>query len=115
LIKGNVVDTDKAIDGLLTFCVNPIAELLSDEINRKLYKKKAYLSRTYLKIDTTRIRNVNIKDVAGSLDILLRIGSYSIDDCLKILGMEPLETEWSKSRWMTKNYEKIGNSGEEVK
>ncbi len=87
---------------------------MADEINRKLYKKKAYLERTYLKIDTTRIKNVNIKDVAGSLDILLRIGSYSIDDCLKILGMEPLETEWSKTRWMTKNYERI-NDGEEVK
>jgi len=115
LIKGSVADTDKAVNNLLTFCINPLTELLADEINRKLYKKEAYLKRTYLKIDTTRIKNVNIKDVAGSLDILLRIGSYSIDDCLNILGMEPLETEWSKTRWMTKNYERITNDGEEVK
>src|SRR5690606_33650683 len=94
LIKGNVADMEKAVENFLTFCVNPLAELLADEINRKLYGKQAYLERTYLKIDTTRIKAVNLADVAGALDILLRIGAYSIDDCLRVLGMEPLGTEW---------------------
>jgi HK97 family phage portal protein len=107
LIKGNVVDTEKAVNNFLTFCVNPIAELLTDEINRKLYGKKAYLERTYVKLDTSRIRAVDITDVAGALDILIRIGAYSVDDCLKLLGLEPLGTEWSQARWMTKNYERI--------
>lgn len=107
LIKGNVADTEKAVENFLTFCVNPLTELLADEINRKLYGKQAYLERTYLKIDTTRIKAVNIADVAGALDILLRIGAYSIDDCLRVLGMEPLGTEWSRARWMTKNYQRV--------
>ncbi|MBB6214970.1 HK97 family phage portal protein [Anaerosolibacter carboniphilus] len=106
LLKGNVADTDKAVNNFLTFCINPLAELLADEINRKLYGKKSYLENTYLKIDTTRIKSVDISDVAGPLEILLRIGSYSIDDCLEALGMEPLNTEWSRARWMTKNYER---------
>ncbi|HHW90990.1 MAG TPA: phage portal protein [Clostridiales bacterium] len=118
LLKGNVADTDKAVNNFLTFCINPLAELLTDEINRKMYGKKNYLERTYMKLDTSNIRAVDIKDVAGALDILLRIGAYSVDDCLKYLGMEPLETEWSKARWMTKNYEPIetrfegGDNGE---
>lgn len=107
LIKGNIADTSKAVNNFLTFCVNPLAELLTDEINRKLYGKEAYLERTYVKLDTSRIRAVDITDVAGALDILLRIGAYSVDDCLKLLGLEPLETEWSQARWMTKNYERI--------
>jgi HK97 family phage portal protein len=110
LLKGDVADTDKAVNNFLTFCVNPLAELLSDEINRKQYGKENYLERTYLKIDTSRIRSVDITDIASSLDILLRIGAYSIDDCLITLGLEPLETEWSKKRWMTKNYESIEDS-----
>lgn len=107
LIKGNVADTEKAVNNFLTFCVNPLAELLTDEINRKLYGKRAYLERTYVKLDTSRIRAVDITDVAGALDILIRIGAYSVDDCLKLLGLEPLGTEWSQVRWMTKNYERI--------
>jgi len=107
LLKGNVSDTEKAVNNFLTFCVNPLAELLTDEINRKMYGKKSFLERTYMKLDTSFIKAVDIKDVANALDVLLRIGSFSIDDCLKTLGMEPLETEWSKMRWMTKNYEPI--------
>jgi len=30
-----------------------------------------------------------------------------VDDCLIALGMEPLETDWSQARWMTKNYQPI--------
>ena len=104
LLRGSVADTDKAVDNFLTFCINPLAELLTDEINRKMYGKKAYLERTYMKLDTSHIRAVNIKDIANALDVLVRIGAYSVDDCLEALGMEPLGTEWSKQRWMTRNY-----------
>ena len=107
LIKGNVADTGKVVNNLLTFCISPLTEVLEDEINRKLYRKKAYLERTYLKIDPTRIRNIDITDLASSLDILVRVGGFTIDDVLKRLGMEPLETDYSQARWMTKNYERI--------
>ncbi|WP_018249727.1 phage portal protein [Orenia marismortui] len=107
LIKGEIADIEKLIDYFLTFCINPIAELITDEINRKLYGRKDYLNRTYMKVNTSMIKAVNIKDIAGSLEILLRIGSYTVDDCLKSLGMEPIGTEWSTKRFMTKNYEEI--------
>jgi len=107
LIKSDIADTEKAVKNFLTFCINPLAELLMDEINRKLYGKRLFLERTYLRIDTTRIKSVDIKDIAGALETLLRIGAYTIDDCLKALGLEPLETEWSQTRFMTKNYETI--------
>lgn len=107
LLRGVVADTDKSVNNFLTFCVNPLAELLGDEINRKLYGKRAFLERTYCKLDTTRIKAVDIKDIAGALDILVRIGAYCVDDCLRMLGLETLNTEWSQARWMTKNYERI--------
>lgn len=110
LLKGNVADTDKAFNNFLTFCINPLAELITDEINRKLYGKKEYLNRTYIKLDTTRIKHTDIKDIAGSLDILTRIGAYTVDDSLRTLGMEPLDTDASKARWMTKNYQNIEQS-----
>lgn len=112
LLKGNVADTDKAVGNLLTFCINPLAELLTDEINRKMYGKEQYLQRTYVQLDTSRIRAVDIKDVANALDVLLRIGAYSIDDCLRIMGMEPFDTEWSRQRWMTRNYMPIDQAME---
>ena len=46
-----------------------------------------------MKLDTSPSERL-ILSVAGALDILLRIGAYSVDDCLKYLGKEPLEREW---------------------
>lgn len=107
LLKGNVQDTNNAMNNFLTFCINPISKLITDEINRKMYSKEQYLERCYVKLDTSKIKVVDLKDIANALDVLTRIGAYSVDDSLKTLGMEPLNTEWSKVRWMTKNYESI--------
>lgn len=107
LLKGDVADTADTVNNLLTFCINPLAEMIADEINRKSYRKQAYLERTYLKVDTTNIKAVDIKQIANSLDILTRIGAYCVDDSLMALGKEPLGTEWSRQRFMTKNYQPI--------
>ncbi|MCC5465550.1 phage portal protein [Pelosinus sp. Bkl1] len=121
LLRGNVADTDKALNNFLTFSINPLAELIADEVNRKLYGKTLFLQKTYMKLDTTRIKAVDIKDVANAMDILVRIGAYCIDDCLLMLGMEPLNTVESRARWMTKNYtpvtdaikgDQVGKGGE---
>lgn len=109
LLKGSVADTEKTMDSFMTFCINPLAELINDEVNRKYYGKKLFLERTYMKINTSMIRAHDIKDIAGALEILFRIGGYCIDDILKTLGMEPLNTEWSRMRFVTKNYAPVEN------
>ena len=107
ILKGEVADVEKAFNNFITYCINPLAELIEDEVNRKYYGKEAYLKNTYLKVNTSNIKAVDITDVANALDVLTRIGGYSIDDTLKKLGMEPLNTEWSRARWMTKNYQRV--------
>jgi HK97 family phage portal protein len=114
LIKGDLADTKSAMDNLMTFCINPFAELLMDEINRKYYGKKKVLARTYLKANTSMIRAHDLKDIAGALETLLRIGGFSVDDILITLGMEPLGTEWSTARFMTKNYAPIEEMFKEI-
>ena len=118
LLKGDVADTHEAMKNFLTFCINPLADMIGDEINRKMYGKRDFKRRSYVKVDTTHIRAVDIKDVAGALDILFRIGAYTIDDCLKYLGMEPLGGEIGQQRFVTKNYQPIetvidGEGGEQ--
>lgn len=118
LLKGNVADTHEAMKNFLTFCINPLADMISDEINRKMYGRRDFKKRSYVKVDTTHIRAVDIKDVANALDVLFRIGAYTIDDCLKYLGMEPIGGEVGQQRFVTKNYQPIedvidGGGGEQ--
>lgn len=107
LLKGSVADTEKALNNTLTFGINPIAELINNETNRKIYKQADYLNNTYCRLDTSNIQAVDIKDVANALDVLVRIGAFTVDDCLNYLGKEKLNTDWSDVRFMTKNYTPI--------
>lgn len=107
ILKGQVADSGDAFNNFITYCINPLAELIEDEVNRKYYGKDAYLNNTFLKIDTTNTKAVDITSVANALDVLTRIGAYSIDDSLKKLGMEPIGGEVGSARFMTKNYQKI--------
>lgn len=111
LLKGNIADTNNAINNLLMFCINPLAKLIYDEINMKFYKKNDYLARTYMKIDTSRIRVTTLKDIAYALDILTRNGINEVDDNLIALGREPIGGKIGRQRYITKNYEKISEGG----
>lgn len=109
LLKGDIADTESMVNNFLTFCIKPIAEDISDEINRKMYGKERYIERTYMKLDTSRIKVVNIKDIASSLDILTRIGANTINDSLRTLDREQINESWANERFMTKNYELVKN------
>ncbi|WP_420972145.1 phage portal protein [Bacillus thuringiensis] len=115
ILKGDVADIEKQMDSFLAFCINPIAELIQDEFNRKMYSKEEYIERTYLKIDTTKIKVVDITKLATALDKLFAIGGLSINDILIILGREPIEEEWANKRFVTKNYQEADSleGGEE--
>lgn len=105
LLKGDVADIEKQMDAFLLFCIKPIAELIQDEFNRKMYTKEEYLKRTYLKVDTNNLKVVDITQLATAADKLFAIGGLSINDILTMLGKEPIGEEWANKRYVTKNYQ----------
>ncbi|UII56705.1 phage portal protein [Cytobacillus spongiae] len=107
LLRGDIADIEKLIDGFLMFCIKPIAKLLEDEINRKMYEKSDYLKRTYMKVDTSQLKIVDITQLATAVDKLFAVGGLCIDDILIMLGKEPQNTEWSQKRFVTKNYQDV--------
>lgn len=107
LLKGDTVDTKDAVNNFLTFCINPIAKLISEELNRKMYGYSEYSKSTYVTVDTSRIKAVDVKDIANSLELLTRTGSNTIDDNLRALGREPIGGDIGSMRFVTKNLEWI--------
>ena len=113
ILKGDTVDTKDALNNFLTFCINPIAKLITDEINRKMYGYELYKERTYAKLDTSNIKAVDLRDVANSIDLLNRNAALTIDDILRILGKEPLGGDIGQMRFITKNLEALDKVLEE--
>ncbi len=109
LLKGDTVDTKDAVNNFLTFCINPIAKLITDEINRKMYGAGNYIKNTYAKLDTTKIKAVDLRDIANSIDLLNRNAALTIDDILRTLGKEPIGGDVGAMRFVTKNLELLDN------
>ena len=105
LLKGSANDLESTVDRFIKFGVEPFCEMIEDEINRKFYSKTAYLNNSYVAIDTSRLKTTNLSQLAGVVDVLTRNGVNNIDENRKLLGMEPLRTEESQKRRITKNYE----------
>ncbi len=109
LLKGDTVDTKDAVNNFLTFCIVPLAELIENELNRKLYEYNNYKNKTYVKLDASKIKVVDLRDIANSIDLLVRNGAFTIDDTLKTLGLHPIGGNIGGLRVMTKNNESIEN------
>ena len=107
LIRGDVQDTSKAIDHFLTFCIDPLVDMLQEEINRKRNGYQGFSRGTYHKIDTTGIKHIDLFDVATSIDKLIGSGVFCINDILIAVGKEAINEDWAKQHFITKNYETV--------
>lgn len=107
LLKGDVQDTSKAIDQLLTFCIDPLCDMIQEEINRKRNGYEGFSKGTYLKIDTKCIKHVDLLSVATAIDKLIASGCFTINDIRKAVGDEPINEKWADQHWITKNYETV--------
>lgn len=107
LLKGDLADIEKQVDSFLMFCIKPIANLLNAEFNRKIFRKEEYLERSYIKVDTSKIKILDIVNLATAADKFFAIGVNSINDNLELLGREPLNEVWANKRFVTKNYQMV--------
>ena len=104
LLKGDTADIDGMTDNFISFCINPIAEQIEDEINRKLFGQKNLAKRTYCKIRTDKIRNYDLTKIATSAELISRIGVWSVNDILDFMDYEPIDEDWADKHIISKNY-----------
>ena len=86
LLNGSVQDVSSATDQLLTFCVDPLADNIQEEINRKRYGKAGYLRGNYLRVDTSAIKHIDLLSSSGNIDKLVSSGVVCINDIRGLLG-----------------------------
>lgn len=104
LLKGDVVNVSDQTNNFLMFCINPLADLITSELNKKIYSKDEYLAGSRLVIDTTHIQVTTLSDQAAALDKLFATGALSINDVIRVIGGEPIDEDWANRHYVTKNY-----------
>lgn len=104
LAKGDVQDTEKATDELLTFVIDPLVKMMQQEINRKRNSYKGFIAGNYTKIETLAVKHIDIFDIATPIDKLISSGAFTINDILEVLGKPKIQEAWADQHFMTKNY-----------
>lgn len=107
IANGTVQDTSKAIDEFLTFCIDPLIEMLTDEMNRKSFSPYQIINGYYFKFNTLAIKHIDILDIANAIDKLLSSGFTCINDLRILIGLDSIDEEWANQFFMTKNYAPI--------
>lgn len=115
LAKGDVQDTSKAVDELLTFVIDPLVKMIQQEINRKRSGYSGWKKGTYIRVDTLAVKHIDIFDIATPVDKLISSGAFTINDILEVIGKPRIEEEWADQHFMTKNYSIVQDMLDEIR
>jgi HK97 family phage portal protein len=107
LLTGQITDTEKAIDQLLTLAVDPLCDMIEEEITGKRYGQSAFKSGSKLTIDTRAVKHIDLLAVSSPIDKLISSGGYCVNDIRMLCGDEPINEPWAWQHWMTKNYSTV--------
>lgn len=114
LMEGNITNIKDIVKSFITFAVDPVAIMMSDEMTRKQGQSRehSYIDwkqGRYYKIDTSKINHIDILESANDIDKLISSGFGCIDDLRDLTGMDRLNTDFSKTHFITKNYDTMEN------
>lgn len=108
MMYGNITNMQEIVKVFLTFCIDPLADMFSEELTRKINTFTTWQGgKNFVRVDTRCINHIDLLDMADKADKLVSCGVYSIDEVRKVLDTQPLLTEFSQKHWITKNYTSV--------
>ena len=105
MMYGNITNMSEIVQVFLSICIDPLADMIGEELTRKYYTFEEWQAGNYIKVDTSCINHIDILEVADKADKAIASGICNIDDLRNRLGLAPLNTNFSKTHFITKNYE----------
>jgi hypothetical protein len=104
VFKGQISEKSDATNEFITYAVKYPAHVIEDALTTALIGKEDYVAKgERILIWLAHFKHKDIIDAAPSLDKLRSIG-FTFDEVSGMVGYPPLNTEFSTSRALTKNY-----------
>lgn len=105
MLKGDLANvSETVVNNYLTFCVDPLIDMLQEETNRKRSGYSGFMQGTYLEIDTKAIKHIDLLSVSTAIDKLIGSGGFCINDIRKLVGEPIIDEPWAWQHYITKNY-----------
>ena len=107
VFNGKITEKSDATNEFITYAVAPVAEIITDSLNAKLVGPNDYQDGERALVWLARFKHVDVIDSANSLDKLRAIG-FTLDEIFEMVGYPTINTEFSQTRALTKNYQTEG-------
>lgn len=105
LINGETADIEAMTDNYMKFCIKPIIEKITDELNAKLFSERGY--KEGKRIKAISIDQKGPLEVSEAVDKLIASGSFNRDEIRELTGYEPIGSEEMQKFIITKNYQTV--------
>ncbi len=109
MMYGNITNMNEIVKVYLSICIDPLADMFSEECTRKKYSFEEWQGGSYVELDTSCVNYVDILEVADKADKAIASGLTSIDELRPRVRLNPLNTDFSTSHFITKNYDLAEN------
>jgi HK97 family phage portal protein len=110
MMLGNITNMNEIVKVYLSICIDPIAQMISEEFTRKMFPFQEWKLGNKIVVDTSCINHIDMLEVADKADKLIASGTANRDEVRKRLGLDELNTDSSQAYYITKNYEPADNS-----
>lgn len=97
------------LEHFLTFCIDPIADMITQAYNRKYYGKFGVLNGTKCLMDTKNCRHYDFMTISTAVNKIISSGVYTINEVRKQLGEPPIDPAIGDVHWITRNYAIVGD------
>lgn len=109
LVNGAVEQTVDANGRFLTYVIDPIADQLQEEINRKRYGFEKWKQGQYMRVDTSSILHYDLFEQANNIEKLISSG-YSPNEIRRAAGQAEIREKWAETHFLTKNIGTMQNA-----
>lgn len=110
LVNGTVEGTADANTRFLTNCIDPLADQIQEEINRKRYTYDEWARGDFLRVDTSSIIHFDMFANATNVEKLVGSGAYTINDVRRAANQAEINEPWADEHFMTLNISTMGEA-----
>jgi HK97 family phage portal protein len=104
MMYGNITNMKEIRNAFLSDCIDPLADMIGEEITRKYYTFDEWKNGCEVVVDTTCVNHIDLFEIMANVDKGIASGFVCVDETRKAAGLRELKTDFSTSYFMTKNY-----------
>lgn len=114
MMQGNITSLKDVCDIFLTFAVDPIANTISEVLNKRATAHE-YMNGNYYQCYTGRIKHRDLFESAVNAEKLVGSAITNTDETREELELVPLNESWSKQYYVTNNFREVDETRKAVK